>query len=98
MATVKTGPALDSPTVDTNVGEDVKKQRESQRESKIINDALRDTGKTVDPKTQAIPDRAGFVNATVDWRDYMSNYLANNTEDLVKNYKPRKRCLLRSPG
>lgn len=89
MATVKTGPALDSPTVDTNVGEDVKKQRESQRESKIINDALRDTGKTVDPKTQAIPDRAGFVNATVDWRDYMSNYLANNTEDLVKNYKPK---------
>lgn len=89
MATrIGTRPTITTPSTDTNLGEDVRQQREDQREAGIINDALKDTGTTIDRDTQAITDRSGFAQATLDWRNYMSNYMANNTQRLIDNAVP----------
>lgn len=79
---------LGTPSINDNLGEETKEQRERQRENQIINEALRDTGVTIDREHQAIPNRSDFVNATTEWRDYMSNFLENNTNFILKNNIP----------
>lgn len=80
---------ITTPGVGTNIGEEVKEQNKERQETKIINEALRDTGTEIDTQHSAIPDKAAFAQATLDWRDYMSNYLENNKKRIIDNTVPK---------
>lgn len=87
MALIKGPETLAPPTVDTNLGEDIKNQNEERQNTKEANEALGAAGIKVDPTTQTV-DTAGLAQASRDWKDYMQNFLENNTQRILDNTVP----------
>ena len=70
MALVKTGDTLSSPTLNTNVGKEVKKQREDQKATSDVNKALKESGQSFDPTKQAV-NKAGYEKALTEYNNWV---------------------------
>lgn len=87
MAIKPKQPTLTVPGIDTNLGQQIQEQREDFKQTSEANKAIRDGGLTIDPNSQVV-DVPGLAQAHTEWRNYMSNFLENNTNRIINDTVP----------
>ena len=95
MALVRPRDTLTAPGVDTNLGEDTRRQRENQQQTSDTNKGLIESGTSFDPTTQVI-DRGGYSSARKTYEQYfkdnpLAGTLAGAVDVAVNNYTPKVR-------
>lgn len=95
MALVRPHDTLTTPGVDTNLGEDTKKQRENQQQTSDTNKGLVESGASFDPTTQVI-NRVGYSSARKTYEQYLidnplAGTLVGAVDVTVNNYTPKVR-------
>ena len=95
MALVKGKSTLDTPGVNTNLGEEVTNQREQQQQTSDVNKGLIESGTPFDSRTQVI-NAAGYSQARRPYDQYLkenplAGTLVGSVDNLVNNYTPKIR-------
>lgn len=80
MALVKRPSTLGSPSIDTNLGREVQKQREQQQSTRDFNNALVDSGTKFDPRTQTA-NTSGYEAALQKYNSWIASGKAKAISD-----------------
>lgn len=94
MALAKNLGVLGSPSIDDNIGEQIKEQNKERQETSQFNKGLIESGASYDPKTQVI-DKTGYAKAVKDYNEWT---LVDSINAAVQNYTPEVKVNSRGTG
>lgn len=94
MALAKNLGVLGSPSINDNIGEQIKEQNKERQETSQFNKGLIESGVSYDPKTQVI-DKTGYAKAVKDYNEWT---LVDSINAAVQNYTPEVKVNSRGTG
>lgn len=94
MALAKNLGVLGSPSINDNIGEQIKEQNKERQETSQFNKGLIESGASYDPKTQVI-DKTGYAKAVKDYNEWT---LVDSVNAAVQNYTPEVKVNSRGTG